>query len=93
MELGVDTRDAALTEGAVPLHVPTVAWLTHTCGCPGVLIIEPTEDETGTDPSDCSVIEKHVESGELGREHVTYTEHWLTHSTLTNSNSVTTTTY
>lgn len=57
MELGVDTRDAALTEGAVPLQVPMVAWPTHTCGCPGALIIEPTEDDTGADASGCSVTE------------------------------------
>lgn len=55
MELGADTRDAADTAtGAVPLQVAMVAGLTHTCGWPGVLIIEPTEDDTVADPSDCS---------------------------------------
>lgn len=52
MELGAETRDAAVTAaGAVALQVAMVAWLTHTCGCPGVLIIEPTEEDTGADPS------------------------------------------
>lgn len=69
MGLGVDTRDAALmAEGAVPLQVPMVAWLTHTCGCPGVLIIELTEEDTGADPSGCSATETKVECMQLGRQ-------------------------
>lgn len=56
MGFGVDTRDVApMTEGAAALQVPTVAWLTHTCCCPEVFIIEPTvDDELGAVPSDCA---------------------------------------